>query len=159
MEDITDLHVDPPIVENKARGTLASCEDALSKVEGEPKAGETTTGEATIVPVLRSFDQNDAEFCKQFYINIGKYIVEVSAKQPLYHPLFKTREAALTIIKLLKEWDNQIEGSKKRIKHTKSEYKICKRFVLLVGHGMNALPHQVTTSWVVIYEEKFQCHS
>jgi hypothetical protein len=93
MEDITDLHVDPPIVENKARGTLSPCEDALSEVEGEPKAGETTTGEGTIVPVLPSFDQSDAEFCKQFYINIGKYIVELSAKQPLYHPFQDKRRS------------------------------------------------------------------
>jgi hypothetical protein len=154
-EDITDLNVDPPIVENKATCTLSPCKDATSEVDGRSKAGEATTGESTLVPALPSFEQSDAEFRKQFYINIDKYIVEVSAKQPLYRPLFKTREEALTIIKLLKEWDNQIEGGKKRTKHTKSEYKTRERFVLSAGHGTNALHHRDTDTRVVIYEDMF----
>jgi hypothetical protein len=35
MIGITDLSVDPHIVENKATGTLSSCKDAISDVDGK----------------------------------------------------------------------------------------------------------------------------
>jgi hypothetical protein len=56
MEDIMDLHMDPPIVENKTTGTLSLCEDlcedAMSEVEGESNLGYAIIGDFTLIPAL-----------------------------------------------------------------------------------------------------------
>lgn len=45
METVTNPHVDPSIVENEATNTLSPSVDAISEVEGVPKAGEATRRE------------------------------------------------------------------------------------------------------------------
>ena len=52
MDDIMDLHVGLPIVENKTIGTLSLCEDAMSEVEGEANLREDIIGEFILVPAL-----------------------------------------------------------------------------------------------------------
>ncbi len=107
------------------------------------------------VPAFPSIAECDAEFRMQFYSNLDKRVRESQKNTKLFRPLFKTREEAMEIIKLLSEWDGISTGKRKRVHHSKQEYRYRDKYVLHHGSGTNALRHRETGVRVAIYEDMF----
>ena len=61
----------------------------------------------------------------------------------------------MEIIKLLSEWDGISTGKRKRVHHSKQEYRYRDKYVLHHGSGTNALRHRETGVRVAIYEDMF----
>ena len=108
------------------------------------------------VPTVPSIAECDAEFRMQFYSNLDKRVRESQKNTKLFRPLFKTREEAMEIIKLLSEWDGISTGKRKRVHHSKQEYRYRDKYVLHHGSGTNALRHRETGVRVAIYEDMFE---
>mgnify|MGYP006193251633 CR=1 FL=1 len=103
----------------------------------------------------RALVQAFPEFCMQFYSNLDKRVRESQKNTILFRPLFKTREEAMEIIKLLSEWDGISTGKRKRVHHSKQEYRYHDKYVLHHGSGTNALRHRETGVRVATYEDMF----
>jgi hypothetical protein len=85
------------------------------------------------LPKIPSFTECEEEFRKQFYSNVDKRLMETRNKIPNYRPLFKTKQEALEIIVLLTAWDETGKGKRKRVQHTRHEYRIRNKYEIVKG--------------------------
>ncbi len=81
--------------------------------------------------------------------------METRNKIPNYRPLFKTKQEALEIIALLTAWDETGKGKRKRVQHTRHEYRIRNKYEIIKAKGTHALRHRDTGLRVAIYEDMF----
>eukprot|EP00804_Cyclotella_cryptica_P016783 CCRYP_002076-RA/>CCRYP_002076-RA protein AED:0.38 eAED:0.37 QI:0/0/0/0.5/1/1/2/0/315 len=144
---LPDINVPPNVPPNRRSGIVIPTLPTMGDTESEGMdVGDADSPERA---------EEDEEFCRQFYSNLEKRLSESRQRTPLFRPLFKTKEEALHIIKVLSEWREVFSGKRKRVHHSREEYRFRAKYEVLPGTGTNVLRQRKTGLRVAIYEDLF----